>query len=82
MNRPYCNACGAYLLDETLKPKRQIVIKDIMIFEPHKGAGQINEAHFCDSDCLKKWTDDQFAQTNAILTDRDETKKIVQLHGA
>jgi len=81
MNVPHCNSCNAKLLDETNKPKRQIAIKDIMVYEPHKGAGQLNEAHFCDSDCMKKWTDDQFAQTNIVVTDRDEKKKIVQLHG-
>lgn len=87
MNKPYCNKCDTLLLEEGNRPKQQIVIKDLMVYHPQKGAGQLNEAHFCGVQCLSEWITEQFDRPvqPIVLTD-DDTKKrkgknIVQLNG-
>jgi hypothetical protein len=60
MNVPRCNHCKAYLLNDEDKPLQQITMKNLLIYHPTKGAGALDEAHFCNTDHLKAWVDEQF----------------------
>lgn len=81
MNIPHCNLCNTKLLDDNNKPLTQIALDGLTVYEANKGAGQLKDAHFCSSEHLKEWIDEQFARPAVIETLGNKDAKIVGMNG-